>query len=73
MSNRALITGLLAFAMAETMFTEALTNLEEKNARPVEGSEKWKELKASIVPPYDPGKFPGTFSGLEGIFKPNFA
>ena len=54
-----------AYAMAERMFAEALEALATKNARPVEGSEEWNKLKASIVPPYDPGKFPNKWRKME--------
>ena len=54
-----------AYAMAEKMFAEALENLEAKNASPNVGSEEWKQLRASIVPPYDPGKFPNKWRKME--------
>ncbi|MEO1607576.1 MAG: DNA cytosine methyltransferase [Pseudomonadota bacterium] len=54
-----------AYAMAEKMFDEALKKLETKNARPLEGSEEWNQLKTSIVPPYDPGKFPNKWRKME--------
>jgi DNA (cytosine-5)-methyltransferase 1 len=43
-------------------------SLEERRRRGeviVEGSEEWRRLKASIVPPYDAGKFPNKWRKME--------
>jgi len=47
-----------AYQHALTMFDEHLTNLKRRgmNIRP--GTSEHERLKSSIVPPYDPGKFP---------------
>lgn len=55
-----------AFAMAEAMFRDKVAKLEEKQRRVVKpDSDEWKELRASIVPPYDPGKFPNKWRKME--------
>ena len=54
-----------AHAMAQKMFAEALDNMEAKGARPAEGSDEWNALKSSIIPPYDPGKFPNKWRKME--------
>jgi DNA (cytosine-5)-methyltransferase 1 len=51
--------------LAETMFKDAavskgLTNRDE-------GTEEWEALRQSIVPPYDPGKFPNKWWKLEPL------
>jgi DNA (cytosine-5)-methyltransferase 1 len=43
---------------AEKMFEEELKALSKKKERPRKNSKRWKQLRAQIVPPYDPGKFP---------------
>lgn len=45
-----------AYRCAETMFAEALARLGP--AAPRSGTAAWHALRAEIVPPYDPGKFP---------------
>jgi DNA (cytosine-5)-methyltransferase 1 len=54
-----------AFRTAETMFAEALAVLVSQNRAPRAGSAQWRELRASIVPPYDPGKFPNKWRKME--------
>ncbi len=55
-----------AFAQAEVMFEEALKQAEEKLGVPIgKGSKAWNELRAKIVPPYDPGKFPNKWRKME--------
>jgi DNA (cytosine-5)-methyltransferase 1 len=55
-----------AHQLAEKMFEEALRSLEqEEGERPAPGSSRWKKLRASIVPPYDPGKFPNKWRKME--------
>lgn len=54
-----------AYAMAEQMFEEALANVGQQRARPEPGTEDWKALRAMIVPPYDPGKFPNKWRKME--------
>jgi DNA (cytosine-5)-methyltransferase 1 len=49
-----------AFKLAEQMFAEAAKG---KNLR--QGSAEWKQLRASIVPPYDANKFPNKWRKLE--------
>lgn len=51
-----------AHRYALARFAEALERLE----MPLEeGTEEWNKLKASIVPPYDPGKFPNKWRKME--------
>ena len=47
-----------AFDEANRMLQEALDRLERKGTPLAVDSAAYKELKKSIVPPYDPGKFP---------------
>ncbi len=47
-----------AFEQANVMFAEALEELAAQGKPLKEGSAAYDELKKSIVPPYDPGKFP---------------
>jgi len=54
-----------AFRMAELMFDEALKRLvaEGKPVKP--NSAEWEKLRGSIVPPYDPTKFPNKWRKME--------
>ncbi|MBF0332698.1 MAG: DNA cytosine methyltransferase [Alphaproteobacteria bacterium] len=47
---------------AELMFEEALARQDQ---RPRKGSKAWTDLRDSIVPPYDPGKFPNKWRKME--------
>ncbi|EME68488.1 DNA-cytosine methyltransferase [Paramagnetospirillum caucaseum] len=51
-----------AFKCAGLMFEEALARLDK---RPRKNSAAWKALRDSIVPPYDPGKFPNKWRKME--------
>lgn len=51
-----------AHKCAELMFEEALAGLAR---RPGKNSKAWTELRNSIVPPYDPGKFPNKWRKME--------
>ena len=54
-----------AVACAEKMFDEAIKALKAKKKAPAKNSPAWKELRSSIVPPYDPGKFPNKWRKME--------
>lgn len=55
-----------AHAAAVRMFEEALVNVKGRTGvAPRMGSRAWKELRASIVPPYDTGKFPNKWRKME--------
>lgn len=55
-----------AHAAAVRMFEEALTELQTLNgSAPRAGSRDWEALRASIVPPYDTGKFPNKWRKME--------
>jgi DNA (cytosine-5)-methyltransferase 1 len=55
-----------AIRMAEKMFAETLAATRQKTGKTIpEGSAEWKELRESIVPPYDPGKFPNKWRKME--------
>jgi len=55
-----------AHAHAVNMFEEALARLKaETGAAPRKGSKAWEALHASIVPPYDVGKFPNKWRKME--------
>jgi DNA (cytosine-5)-methyltransferase 1 len=47
-----------AHAVARQMFDEELARLARTGRAPRPGSAGWQQLERSIVPPYDPGKFP---------------
>lgn len=51
-----------AYKCAELMFKEALARMERP---PRKGSAAWTVLRDSIVPPYDPGKFPNKWRKME--------
>ncbi len=54
-----------AVACAEKMFEEAIKALKAKKQAPRRNSPEWKRIRASIVPPYDPGKFPNKWRKME--------
>jgi DNA (cytosine-5)-methyltransferase 1 len=54
-----------AYRMAETMFEEALAQLAAQGQILKPRSDAWNDLRASIVPPYDPTKFPNKWRKME--------
>lgn len=54
-----------AVACAEEMFDELISDLRARKKAPRKNSPEWKRLRASIVPPYDPGKFPNKWRKME--------
>lgn len=54
-----------AYACALTMFEEKLSQLRKKKAAPEPGTAAWRKLRDSIVPPYDPDKFPNKWRKME--------
>lgn len=54
-----------AHRYALSLFADRLDTLKRRGTLVEEGSEAWEELKASIVPPYDPGKFPNKWRKME--------
>jgi DNA (cytosine-5)-methyltransferase 1 len=55
-----------AYKMAEKMFEEALETRQSQNGRVIsKNSREWTNLRNSIVPPYDPGKFPNKWRKME--------
>jgi DNA (cytosine-5)-methyltransferase 1 len=54
-----------ALQLAEKMFQEKLSELHKKGDAPKEGSKSWYDLRNSIVPPYDAGKFPNKWRKIE--------
>jgi DNA (cytosine-5)-methyltransferase 1 len=54
-----------AHRCALKMFDEELSRLRVEGIAPRAGLAEWKRLKASIVPPYDPGKFPNKWRKME--------
>lgn len=50
---------------AERMFREALDERASRGEHIPEGSPAWSDLRRSIVPPYDPGKFPNKWRKME--------
>jgi len=56
-----------ALAEAERMFEEALTQVAARTGgHPRKNSKAWRELRSTIVPPYDPDKFPNKWRKLAG-------
>lgn len=54
------------YELATRLFHEKLKKREEESGAKIpEGSTEYEELKASIVPPYDPGKFPNKWRKIE--------
>jgi DNA (cytosine-5)-methyltransferase 1 len=47
------------------MFEERLEALRKKGDAPRKGTQAWKRLWDSVVPPYDPGKFPNKWRKME--------
>jgi DNA (cytosine-5)-methyltransferase 1 len=47
-----------AWRQANVMFAERLAVLRSRGTAPREGTAAYKQLRDTIVPPYDPGKFP---------------
>jgi DNA (cytosine-5)-methyltransferase 1 len=47
------------------MFEEKLKTLKAQGEAPRKNSPAWRSLRASIVPPYDPGKFPNKWRKME--------
>jgi len=55
-----------AYKMAERMFEEALEARQRQHGSVIrKNSMEWTMLKNSIVPPYDPGKFPNKWRKME--------
>ncbi|TPG40564.1 DNA cytosine methyltransferase [Sphingomonas koreensis] len=54
-----------AHAHALAMFEEQISLLAAAGKAPRKGSKAWIELRASIVPPYDVGKFPNKWRKME--------
>jgi DNA (cytosine-5)-methyltransferase 1 len=55
-----------AYEHALAMFKQHLKVLEKTGTRVKEGTARYKELKATIVPPYDVGKFPNKWRKMWG-------
>lgn len=54
-----------AYKHAEKMFEEKITALRNSGEQIAVDSERWKEIKASIVPPYADNKFPNKWRKME--------
>lgn len=54
-----------ALAHARALFQERVEVLREHGEALTEGSEAWLELRAQMVPPYDPFKFPNKWRKME--------
>lgn len=54
-----------AHRYAVSLFKAQLAKLKKSGREPSEGSEEWQALLASIVPPYDAGKFPNKWRKME--------
>jgi len=54
-----------AYACAEKMFEQRLAQLAKQGAAPEAGTAAWRRLRDSVVPPYDPNKFPNKWRKME--------
>jgi len=55
-----------AYALAERMFEERLSEIERvESKRPRKGSKRYEQERAAYVPPYDPNKFPNKWRKME--------
>lgn len=54
-----------ALEIAEGIFEAKLSSLKSTGRAPEEGSSEWEQLLQSLVPPYDPEKFPGKWQKLD--------
>jgi DNA (cytosine-5)-methyltransferase 1 len=54
-----------AHKLALRLFEEKLAELAKRGIRHDPGSARFRQLQASIVPPYDPGKFPNKWRKIE--------
>ena len=54
-----------AYKLAVSMFHERLTKLKNSGVAINDGSEEYSKIRNSIVPPYDPGKFPNKWRKME--------
>lgn len=54
-----------AYKVAIDLFKEKLQELRQKGESIEEGSDRYNELWTSIVPPYDPSKFPNKWRKME--------
>lgn len=54
-----------AYRHALLMLSEEVVRLAGRGQRVWEGTETYERLRASIVPPYDPGKFPNKWRKME--------
>lgn len=52
-----------AYKRANSLFADALAKLKDRAPKP--GTKAWEELRARIVPPYDPAKFPNKWRKME--------
>jgi len=57
-----------AYKLAISMFHERLAEIKNSGLVINDGSEEYNKLHDSIVPPYDPGKFPNKWRKMEADF-----
>ena len=55
-----------ALKHAHDLFRERLAELEAEGRPLKEDSDLWDQLRGSMIPPYDPGKFPNKWRKMEG-------
>ncbi|WP_225430145.1 DNA cytosine methyltransferase [Deinococcus detaillensis] len=55
-----------ALKHAHDLFREKLMALEDEGRPIKQDSDLWHELRSSMIPPYDPGKFPNKWRKMEG-------
>lgn len=54
------------YELANRLFHEELEKRRQQTGKPIlEGTPEYEKLKSSIVPPYDPGKFPNKWRKIE--------
>ncbi len=54
-----------AHRTAMSLFNEKMQELKQSGIEPEEGTVEYERLRRSIVPPYDPGKFPNQWRKME--------
>ena len=54
-----------AHVLATSLFEKELKRLRRVGTSPLEGTREYEQLRASFIPPYDPGKFPNKWRKME--------
>ncbi len=54
-----------AHALATSLFDKEVERLRRAESSPCEGTREYEQLRASFIPPYNPGKFPNKWRKME--------